>query len=118
MQKILRISHVSTMSFFFEGRIIGPAEKKTQERAQKQAKQAQTSTDAQKPSVLDGIPSAAPALLRAQLIGEKAATIGFDWPSVEGALAKVDEERLEVAEALARGHHQDLISCRTLAYVF
>jgi MazG family protein len=80
---------------------------KAQERAQKQA---QMPTDTLEPSVLDGIPSAAPALLRAQLIGEKAATIGFDWPSVEGALAKVDEERLEVAEALARGHHQDLIS--------
>ena len=80
---------------------------KAQERAQKREF---TSNDDEKHSILDGVPRAAPALLRAQIIGEKAATIGFDWPSVEGALAKVDEERLEVADALAREDHQGLIS--------
>jgi len=79
---------------------------KAQERAQKQT----LSTQPVFESILDGIPGAAPALLRAQMIGEKAASIGFDWPSVEGALAKVDEERQEVGEALERGDHQELIS--------
>lgn len=65
--------------------------------------------DAQKPShfgevsILDGVPHVAPALLRAQLIGEKAAKIGFDWPNIEGALAKIDEERAEVGQALLGG---------------
>ena len=80
---------------------------KAQERAEKQALNPNLN-DTQ--SVLDGVPTSAPALLRAQLIGEKAGSVGFDWPSVEGALAKVDEERLEVAEALERGDHQELIS--------
>jgi ATP diphosphatase len=79
---------------------------KAEERAQRGAALEEESP----PSALDGVPRAAPALLRAQLIGEKASAVGFDWPSVTGALAKVDEERLEVAEALASGDHDALTS--------
>ncbi len=49
---------------------------------------------------LDGVPRNLPALLRGQRIGEKAARIGFDWPNVTSVLAKVDEELLELREAL------------------
>jgi tetrapyrrole methylase family protein/MazG family protein len=41
---------------------------------------------------LDKVPRAMPALLRARKVQEKAAKVGFQWPEVEGALAKVDEE--------------------------
>lgn len=54
-------------------------------------------------SAIDGVPRALPALQRAERIGEKAARVGFDWPDVAAVLAKVDEERAEVAEALADG---------------
>ncbi len=50
-------------------------------------------------SCLDGIPRALPALLRAQRTGEKAAAIGFDWPTTRGALDKVDEEWGELKAA-------------------
>ena len=79
-------------------------EKKEKLRQQKKPKEHHLS----KTSVLDNIPQTAPALLRAQLIGEKAASIGFDWPSVEGSLAKVDEERIEVAEAIESGNHEHI----------
>ena len=49
---------------------------------------------------LDGVPKNLPALLRGQRMGEKAARIGFDWPNVTSVLAKVDEELLELREAL------------------
>jgi ATP diphosphatase len=54
-------------------------------------------------SRVDGVPAALPALLRAHRVGEKLSHVGFDWPDLSGVLAKVDEERAELAEALASG---------------
>ena len=51
-------------------------------------------------SVLDGIPKAMPAMLRAYRLGEKAAAQGFDWPEASQVLDKIDEEREELAEAM------------------
>jgi MazG family protein len=53
--------------------------------------------------VLDGVPKALPALLRAVRVGEKAARVGFDWPDLAGARHKVDEELAELDAALAAG---------------
>jgi tetrapyrrole methylase family protein/MazG family protein len=52
-------------------------------------------------SVLDGVPSSLPALLRAQRLQAKAARVGFDWKRWEDAWTKVQEEMGEVHEALA-----------------
>jgi tetrapyrrole methylase family protein/MazG family protein/ATP diphosphatase len=49
--------------------------------------------------LLEGIPTAMPALLRAVRVGEKAARVGFDWPDAAGARRKVDEELAELDEA-------------------
>ena len=46
-------------------------------------------------NVLDGIPTALPSLLRAARIGEKAATVGFDWKSAADVWKKVEEELAE-----------------------
>jgi MazG family protein len=54
-------------------------------------------------SRIDGVPLGLPALVRAHRVAEKAAGVGFDWPDLAGVLAKVDEERGELAEALASG---------------
>lgn len=54
-------------------------------------------------SLLEGIPGALPALLRAQRIGERAAEVGFDWPDVSGVRAKLDEELAELDEAVSTG---------------
>jgi nucleoside triphosphate diphosphatase len=51
-------------------------------------------------SVLDGVPTAAPALLRAERLTEKASRIGFDWPDVAGVRAKLQEELDELDEAI------------------
>lgn len=56
-----------------------------------------------KGSRLDGVPAALPALARAHRVGEKLHHVGFDWPDLAGVLAKVDEERAELAEAIASG---------------
>ncbi len=57
-------------------------------------------------SALDGVPKALPALARAQKLQARAARRGFDWRSIEGVLAKLDEERAELEEALAGGEAQ------------
>ena len=54
-------------------------------------------------SVVDGVPRALPALLRAQRLSSKAARVNFDWPDAPAAWQKVEEEMREAAEALASG---------------
>lgn len=49
--------------------------------------------------LLDGVPRALPALVEAQQISSRAAQAGFDWSDVNGVLAKLDEERVELANA-------------------
>lgn len=50
-------------------------------------------------SVLGGVSRTLPALARAQSIQERAARVGFDWPEVEGVIAKIAEEVAELREA-------------------
>lgn len=55
------------------------------------------------PDPLAGVPVGLPALQRAWRLQDKAAQVGFDWPDVEGALAKVREEWAELEQARAEG---------------
>ncbi len=59
-------------------------------------------------SVLEGVPSAAPALLRAERLAEKASRIGFDWKQVKDVRAKLDEELAELDEAIAGGDRDQM----------
>ncbi len=52
-------------------------------------------------SRLEGIPRTLPALTRARRMQEKAASVGFDWPSIGPVWKKVDEELDELREAYA-----------------
>ncbi|MCX7016421.1 MAG: nucleoside triphosphate pyrophosphohydrolase [Candidatus Sumerlaeota bacterium] len=51
-------------------------------------------------SLLDGIPKSLPALHRSQRMQEKAARVGFDWPSAEEAFPKIEEEAGELRRAM------------------
>lgn len=59
-------------------------------------------------SVLDGVPTAAPALQRAERLTEKASRIGFDWPDLQGVRAKLDEELAELDEAIVQNDRDAL----------
>ena len=50
-------------------------------------------------SALDGISPSLPALAASQEMQERAANVGYDWPSIEGVLDKVAEEVDEVRRA-------------------
>ena len=54
-------------------------------------------------TLLSGLPSALPALLRAHHISARAASVGFDWQKTDDVVAKIREEVDEVQEALAAG---------------
>jgi MazG family protein len=54
-------------------------------------------------SQIDGVPAGLPALLRAARISSKAAKVGFEWPTPDQVLEKIDEETAEVRSALAEG---------------
>lgn len=54
-------------------------------------------------SVLDGLPRAQPALMRAQHTQKKAARAGFDWNDAEEIFAKIEEEIAELREAISSG---------------
>ena len=50
-----------------------------------------------------GVPTALPALVRAQQLGEKAGHVGLDWRDAGGVLEKLREEVAELEAALASG---------------
>ena len=52
-------------------------------------------------SMLDSVPKSLPAVMEAYQATTKVARVGFDWPSAEGAVAKLEEEVAELREAAA-----------------
>lgn len=51
-------------------------------------------------SAMDGVSKAMPSLWRAEKIQKKAAKLGFDWPTVDGAMDKLREEVGELQEGI------------------
>jgi MazG family protein len=66
-------------------------------------KQREAQASGRRRSVIDGVPRALPALVRAQRTQSKAARVNFDWPDARAAWSKVEEEVREAAAALAAG---------------
>ncbi|HUG47108.1 MAG TPA: nucleoside triphosphate pyrophosphohydrolase [Candidatus Limnocylindria bacterium] len=60
---------------------------------------ASSSADRDMPEAFAGLSRSLPALAYAQEMQERAASLGYDWPSVEGVLEKVAEEAAEVVAA-------------------
>lgn len=59
-------------------------------------------------SVMDGLPSSLPALMRAQNAQKKAARVGFDWGSADGVFDKMREELAELEAAQASGTSREI----------
>ncbi|HHI80985.1 MAG TPA: nucleoside triphosphate pyrophosphohydrolase [Planctomycetes bacterium] len=70
--------------------------------SERASKKAQGPKGTPNPSVLDGVPEKLPALLRAYRVGNKAARVGFEWPDIEGPVAKCREELGELEEELSK----------------
>ena len=59
--------------------------------------------------VLDGVAAGLPALMRAVKLQERAARVGFDWPSTDEVVDKIIEESRELTEARDSGRHEDVV---------
>lgn len=71
---------------------------KARERAEKRSREGTSEKPA---SVLDGVPAGLPAMTRAVKLQNKAAEVGFDWPSIAPVVEKLKEELGELEQALA-----------------
>ncbi|MDP6709377.1 MAG: nucleoside triphosphate pyrophosphohydrolase [Alphaproteobacteria bacterium] len=72
--------------------------------AQKAAERARAAErQGRAPSALDGVALAYPALMRALKLQNRAARVGFDWPDALPVLDKVEEEVVELRQALNDG---------------
>jgi ATP diphosphatase len=60
-------------------------------------------------SALDGIAKALPALKRAQKLGNRAASVGFDWPDTTGVRHKIAEELSELSAAECSGRPEEVL---------
>ena len=63
--------------------------------------------DANPKTLLGGVPSALPALLRAYQIGLRASSVGFDWTRAGDVVDKIQEEVDEIREVVTPGDAHD-----------
>jgi ATP diphosphatase len=85
---------------FGDGAAVGSAAEQTiawdEHKKRERAGKAQT-------GLLDDVPAALPALLRAVKLQKRATSVGFDWDNASKVLDKLAEEAAEVVEAAASG---------------
>jgi tetrapyrrole methylase family protein/MazG family protein len=72
-------------------------------RAERAAKTSGGAGEDDAPDFFAGVSRAAPSLSLAQKLQKRAAEVGFDWPDVHGASAKLDEEIAELRVAAESG---------------
>ncbi len=74
---------------------------KAEEKAEADAERATSARQSGTTSLLDGIPAALPALSCAIKLQNKAAKVGFDWPSLAPVFDKLTEELSELQDVIA-----------------
>lgn len=67
----------------------------------KEQERERKSSHGESESAIDGVALALPALTRAEKIQKRAARAGFDWPEIAPVVEKIDEELVELREAVA-----------------
>jgi len=69
----------------------------------KQWEQIKRAEKGESASIMAGLPDALPALMRAQNAQKKAARVGFDWNKADEVFDKIEEETVELREAVLKG---------------
>ncbi len=90
---------------FGDGEAQSPAEVKA---SWERIKAAERAAKGDRRGLLDRVPNSLPPLARAQRLGARAAEVGFDWPSLAGARAKLDEELAELDAAVGAADAGDI----------
>ena len=65
--------------------------------------------EAMQESILDDVPQNLPALLRAQKLQKRAASVGFEWAHPDDVLDKMEEEIAEMREALENEKQDEIL---------
>ena len=82
-------------------RMSTPGQKRAWETQKAAERAAKAEAAGRRPSVLDDVALALPALLRAEKLQKRAARVGFDWSEADPVFDKVLEELAELREAAA-----------------
>lgn len=61
-----------------------------------------------KKSILQGVPKSLPSMVKAIRLQEKSKTVGFEWENIEQVYEKVEEEMMELKEAVKTGDHNKI----------
>ncbi|MGH2564595.1 MAG: nucleoside triphosphate pyrophosphohydrolase, partial [Ginsengibacter sp.] len=61
-----------------------------------------------KKSVLSGVPKSLPAMVKAMRLQEKAKQVGFEWETREQVWEKIEEEKIELLEAVRDGDDENI----------
>lgn len=72
-----------------------------------QIKAREQKAEGKRRSLLTGVPRSMPALLRAHEIGTRVAAVGFDWPTSEEVVGKIEEEVAELRAAVSAGEGRE-----------
>jgi MazG family protein len=86
----------------------GSRDAAAQTRAWEDMKAAERATKGKGASLLDDVPMALPALMRAEKLTKRAARIGFDWPDAAAVHDKLAEELAELAAAEANADRDNI----------
>ena len=81
--------------------VFGDVEAKTAGRVRERWEQVKTEQEG-RAGIFHDVPAALPGLLQARKLQRRAVAAGFDWPDLEGPLAKVREELGELEAEVAR----------------
>jgi MazG family protein len=86
--------------------VFGDADARTAGRVRERWESIKTEQEG-RAGVFHDVPESLPALLRARKVQRRAAVVGYDWPDLEGPLAKVHEEVEELVREIERAGAPD-----------
>ena len=82
---------------------------KAEEKAEKARQKQNAGSNMQPPSLLDEVPRAQPALMRALKLQKRAANVGFDWGEALPILDKIEEEITELRQAISEARKSEIV---------
>jgi MazG family protein len=80
--------------------VFGDADARTAQRVRERWEAIKSEQEGRE-GIFHDVPGSLPALLHARKVQRRAAVVGYDWPDLDGPLAKVREELAELDEAVA-----------------
>lgn len=80
------------------------------EAIKKRERELKNAASGEKAALLDDISDAIPALIRAEKLQKRAASVGFDWPDIDPVKQKLLEEVEELQQQLSRPDNRENIS--------